>query len=183
MSAVADGEYGTLDRDGGTPVLRFRRHLAHPVSKVWRALTEPESLAGWFPTTMEGDRAAGAALHFAFREGEGEDFDGQMLVFDPPTTMELRWADDILSFELEADGSGCLLKVTVTFPELGKGARDGAGWHVCLEQLAYVAEGTELPWDPADRWRQVHPGYVDRFGPEASSIGPPAEWERVHGTD
>jgi len=95
--------------------------------------------------------------------------------------MELRWADDILRFELEPDGSGCVLVLTVTFPEHGKAARDAAGWHVCLEELAHVCDRTGLPWKPPDRWRLVHRGYVERLGPEASAIGPPEEWERVHG--
>ena len=38
-------------------------------AKVWRALTEAEHLAAWFPTTVEGDYAvAGAPLRFSFRE-------------------------------------------------------------------------------------------------------------------
>jgi uncharacterized protein YndB with AHSA1/START domain len=124
---------------------------------------------------MEGPRVAGAPLHFAFRESEGEPFDGKMLAFEPPSLLELRWADDVLRFELEPDASGCVLRLTVTFPEHGKAARDGAGWHVCLEQLAHVSGGTELPWKPPDRWREVHRGYVERLGPEASAIGPPDE--------
>src|SRR5580704_14087822 len=80
---------------------------------------------------------------------------------------------------LEAEGPGCVLHLTVTFPEHGKGARDGAGWHVCLEQLAYECDGADPPWHPPDRWRVVHRGYVERLGPEASVLGPPEEWERV----
>jgi len=169
-------EYGTLERGpDGTSVLRYRRRLAHPQHKVWRALTEDSHVAEWFPTTIEGERAAGAPLRFSFREGEGEPFDGEMLAFDAPTLMELRWADDVLRFELSADGSGCVLDLTVTFPEYAKAARDGAGWHVCLDRLGYVAGGATLPWKPADRWRVVHRTYTERFGPEASAVGPPEQ--------
>jgi uncharacterized protein YndB with AHSA1/START domain len=179
----AGDEFGTVERAGDVSVLRYRRHLSHSREKVWRALTEDEHLAGWFPTTIEGQRAAGAALHFSFRQSEGEPFDGEMLVFDPPSVMELRWADDVLRFELAAveDENGCVLDLTVTFPEYGKAARDAAGWHVCLEQLKYVVDDTALPWEPPDRWRTVHPEYVQRLGPEASAIGPPVEWEQAHG--
>jgi uncharacterized protein YndB with AHSA1/START domain len=179
---VGTDEYGTLERlPDGMSVLRYRRRLAHPQHKVWHALTENEHLAEWFPTTIEGERVAGAPLHYAFRENEAEPFDGEMLAFDAPTLMELRWADDVLRFELSADGSGCMLDLTVTFPDYVKAARDGAGWHVCLEQLGYVAGGAPLPWKPDDRWRVVHPSYVERFGPEASALGPPKEWEQVDG--
>jgi uncharacterized protein YndB with AHSA1/START domain len=172
---------GTLERIGDLSILCFRRRLDHPPDKVWAALTVDEHLERWFPTTIEGARVAGAALHFSFREGEGEPFDGQMTAFDPPSLMELRWSDDLLRFELEADGSGCLLSLTVTFPEHGKAARDAAGWHVCLDQLGYVCAAASPPWLPPERWREVHPRYVDRLGREASAIGPPPEWERVHG--
>ena len=178
---VSSDEFGTLERQpGGMSVLRYRRRLAHPLPKVWRALTEEAHLAQWFPTTIEGERAAGAPLHFSFRKGEGEPFDGEMLAFDAPTLLELRWADDVLRFELSADGPGCVLDLTVTFAEYAKAARDAAGWHVCLEQLGIVCDDARLPWKPADRWREVHRSYVERFGPAASALGPPEEWERVH---
>ena len=113
---------------------------------MWRALTEDVHLAGWFPTTIEGHRVAGAPLRFSFRQSEGEPFDGEMLAFDPPSLMELRWGDDVLRFELAPDGAGSVLVLTVTLPEHGKAARDGAGWHVCLDQLEHVCDGTDLPW-------------------------------------
>ena len=171
---MGSAKYGTLERvPGGISVLRYRRRLAHPPQKVWRALTEDSHLADWFPTTIEGERAAGASLHFSFRHGEGEPFDGEMLAFDAPSLMELRWADDVLRFELSPDGSGCVLDLTVTFPEYAKAARDGAGWHVCLDRLGRVCDGTPSPWRSADRWREVHRSYVERFGPAASVLGPP----------
>ncbi len=173
----------SFERTDTVSVLRFRRDLDHPPPRVWAALTEDRHLAGWFPTTVEGARLSGAPLRFTFRESEGAPFGGEMIRYDPPTVLELRWGDDLLRFDLEParGGEGCVLTLTVTFPEHGKAARDGTGWHVCLEQLAYVCDGTEPPWDPADRWREVHPRYVEQLGPEASAIGPPAEWERVHG--
>jgi uncharacterized protein YndB with AHSA1/START domain len=174
---MGDEEFGTLERSGEVSILRYERRLAHPQLKVWRAITEDAHLADWFPTTIEGERLAGAPLRFAFRQSEGQPFDGQMLAFDPPSLMELRWSDDVLRFELEPDGPGCTLRLTVTFPEHGKAARDAAGWHVCLEQLAAACDGTGLFGQPPDRWRVVHRGYVERLGPEASAIGPPEEWK------
>jgi uncharacterized protein YndB with AHSA1/START domain len=165
-------DLGTLETSGdGRSVLRYRCGLSHSPQKVWRALTEDGHLAAWFPTTIEGPRQAGAPLHFSFRQGEGEPFDGEMLVFEPPALMELRWADDVLRFELEPDGAGCVLHLIVTFTEHGKAARDGAGWHVCLERLESECDGTTPPAD--GRWSVVHPHYVEALGPEASTIGPP----------
>jgi uncharacterized protein YndB with AHSA1/START domain len=84
--------YGTLEQlDDGRWRLRFTRTFAHPVEKVWRAITEPEHLAAWFPTTIDGARAAGAPLHFTFPEGEAPPFDGEMIAYEPPSVMEFRW--------------------------------------------------------------------------------------------
>ncbi len=51
-------DFGTLERAGDHTVLRYRRGLAHPPPKVWRALTEDEHLAAWFPTAIESTRAS-----------------------------------------------------------------------------------------------------------------------------
>jgi uncharacterized protein YndB with AHSA1/START domain len=174
-------DLGELERHGDTVLLRFTRRLEHPPAKVWRALVEPEQLAAWFPTTIDGERAVGAPLRFRLPDDVAEPFDGEMLAFQPPSLLELRWGGDVLRFELEADGDGTLLVFTDTLEELGKAARDGAGWHECLDRLVYALAGQAPPWGSADRWRQVHPGYVDHLGPEAATIGPPEEWERAHG--
>jgi uncharacterized protein YndB with AHSA1/START domain len=175
MSDGARDEFGTLEQHGDLSVLRYERHLAHPQERVWRAITEDADLAAWFPTTIEGPRRDGAPLRFAFRQGEAAPFDGEMLAFVPPTLMELRWSDDILRFELQAaageTGTGCILRLSVTFTEFGKAARDAAGWHLCLERLSAASDGTAPPGP--DRWKELHRSYMERFGPEGSTIGPP----------
>jgi len=166
---------GQLERMDDRWQLRFTRRLPHRPEKVWRALTEPEHLAAWFPTDIEGKRAAGAALRFVFRNGEGPAVEGEMIAYDPPSLLEFRWGgDETLRFDLRPDGEGTLLTFRNTFDEHGKAARDAAGWHACLDVLGHHLDGEEAPWDPSERWRQVHGSYVERFGPEASSIGPPA---------
>src|SRR5208282_4236134 len=140
-------DFGQLERRDGQVLLRFTRRLAHPVRDVWRALSEPEHLAAWFPTTVEGERAPGARLHFVPHGYPGPPFDGEMLAFEPPTSMQLRWGEEILRFELTSDGPGsCVLVFTSSFDELGKAARDGAGWHACLDLLGYEAGGRSAPW-------------------------------------
>ena len=61
--------------------------------------------------------------------------------------MEFTWGTDRLRIELRADGAGTLLTLTDTFDELGKAARDGAGWHECLDRLVSELDGTHNgPW-------------------------------------
>jgi hypothetical protein len=97
--------------------------------------------------------------------------------------MELQWDDETLRFELQPHDDGTVLVLTVTFDQWGKAARDGAGWHASLDLLDWAVDGRTAPWSAADRWREVKDAYVERFGPAASAIGPPEDWERVHGSE
>jgi uncharacterized protein YndB with AHSA1/START domain len=162
--------YGELAEKDGRYRLTFVRRLPHPPEKVWRALVEPEHLAVWFPSDIEGERAVGAALRFVFREDEGPTLDGEMLAFEPPSLLEFRWDKELLRFEVQPDGDGSVLTFVNTFDELGKAARDAAGWHSCLDILGAHLNGEPLP---EKRWEEVHAAYVERLGPEASAIGPP----------
>ena len=117
---------------------------------------------------------AGARLRFVSDLMPEGDFGGELLVYDLPRTLEMRWGTDILRFELVVDGDGTLLTLTDTIEERGTAARTGAGWHTCLDTLAHALAGQAPPWTGEQRWRQVHPSYVSRCGPEAATIGPPA---------
>ena len=164
----------TLETANGRPVLRFERRLAHAPEKVWRALTEPAELAHWFPQDLDGAFKQGARLRFVFR-GEPpvldgkviEDFTGEVLEIDPPRLLAYSWGEDVLRWTLTPDGDGCLLTFTDTLGDLGKAARDGAGWHVCLAALQARLDGTAAP--DGDGWKQLYDDYQEAFGPQASA--------------
>ena len=163
-------DYGTLEQlDEGRWRLRFTRKLPHPVEKVWRAITEPEHLEHWFPTTIEGERSEGASLRFSFPRGEAPEMDGEMLAYEPQSVVEFRWGPDVIRLELRSEGDQTVLTLLDTLEEHGKAARDGAGWHVCLDKLSEHLRGRDSSTD----WGAVHPHYVEEFGPEAATIGPP----------
>jgi len=67
-------DLGALARHRDAVTLTLTRRLAHPVETVWRAVTEPEHLAAWFPQEIVGDRRAGAQLRFVSSAGDA--FDG-----------------------------------------------------------------------------------------------------------
>lgn len=166
--------YGTLEQlDDGRWQLQFTRRLPHPLGTVWRVITEPEHLAHWFPSTIEGDRTVGAPLKFTFPHEQAPPIDGEMLAYDPPSLLEFRWGTDILRLELsEADGD-TVLSLMDTFDERGKAARDGAGWHVCLDGLEAHLNGDPNARDSMGAWKVAHEHYAEAFGPEAATIGPP----------
>jgi DNA-binding transcriptional ArsR family regulator len=49
----------------------------------------------------------------------------------------------------------------------GKAARDGAGWHVCLETLEALLDGKPAP--AGARWKELYDAYTQSFGPEAAA--------------
>jgi uncharacterized protein YndB with AHSA1/START domain len=169
-------DHGTLEHDAeGRPRLRFTRRLPHPPAKVWRAITEPEHLAAWFPDTVVVEHwEPGAPLRFEGAPVDGGSFEGEVLAFEPPHALELRWGTDVLRLEVRPDGDGTRLTLLDTLNAVGKAARDGAGWHICLDDLAYHLAGAVAPASATDRWRAVHPAYVASLGPEAATVGPPA---------
>src|SRR5829696_6536969 len=132
MTNDSNGQLGQLERIGGRWRLRFQRTLRHPPERVWRALTDDDDLAAWFPTRVEGQRARGAKLRFVFPDDQpgGE---GEITVWEPPSVLEFRWEADTFRFEVSPTADGCTLAMSQVFDEVGKAARDGAGWSVCLD--------------------------------------------------
>ena len=169
---------GTLEQlADGRWRLRFTRVLAHPPERVWRAISEPEELAAWFPSSIDGDREPGAPLRFTFPGEIAPPMDGVMVAYEPPTLMELQWGPDAIRIELEPHAEGTLLTLLDTLEAQGKAARDGAGWHVCLDSLRAHLAGRPAAHEETVAWREVHPHYLESFGPEAATIGPPEGFE------
>jgi uncharacterized protein YndB with AHSA1/START domain len=163
--------HGELEQIGGAWQLRFTRSLRHPPERVWRALTDATELEAWFPTTIEGELVTGASLKFGFRDEPYDPLDGVMLACEPNRLMEFRWGDDLLRITLEPDGAGTRLTLVDVLSDIGKGARDAAGWHVCLDNLERWLAGE--PTGEGNEWEPLNLEYASRFGPEAATLGPP----------
>jgi uncharacterized protein YndB with AHSA1/START domain len=153
----------TLRTDDGRSVLRFQRRLAHPVDKVWSAITQPAHLANWFPSQVEMDFRIGGKLRFVFAHGEGPTLDGEILELDPPHVFAYSWDDSVLRFELLPEADGCTLVFTHTFADRPAAASFAAGWTACLDHLDALLDGKpgEVTSPP---WQELHEDYVERFG-------------------
>jgi uncharacterized protein YndB with AHSA1/START domain len=180
-AADRDARDGKLEQADGRWRLRFERVLPHPPEKVWRALTEEAHLAAWFPTTIEGELRPGAPLEFRFREGEYPASTGEVIECIAPRVLEFTWGyseEDIDTpersrFELTPEGDGCRLTFTTTYDRVGKSARDAAGWHVCFDLLEEHLAGEPASPHSPERWKPLNRHYIERFGPDAGTIGPP----------
>ena len=162
----------TLKQAGALYVLGLERQLPHSPDKVWRALTEREHLRRWFPCDIEGAWKVGEPLRFHFLNGEDEglpeeDLHGEVLAVDPPRLLEYRWGRHFIRCEIEPEGEGCRLHFSESFDDPSWGARNGAGWEMCLENLDLLLDAAELAKFAVEVWRDKWQRYVRKFEPES----------------
>jgi uncharacterized protein YndB with AHSA1/START domain len=172
--------YGAYDTIEDRPALRFERRLSHPVEAVWRAITESAELEHWFPSRVEmGELRPGTEMTFRFEsmplEGAPTMISGRVTDFDPPRLFAFYWGEDHLRFELEpvAGGEdGCVLRLTVLLDSREKAARDGAGWHVCLDRLETLLAGDRGPAGngATEDWRGLYEEYQRRGVPAGAPV-------------
>jgi uncharacterized protein YndB with AHSA1/START domain len=160
---------GTYEKIDGRPALRFERRLAHPVAKVWRAVTEPDELAAWFPQKVEVDLRPGGAMHFRFDENDFPDMSGEVLELDPPRRFAFTWGDDEeVRIELEPldGGSATLLRFVQLLGAEDTAARNAAGWEVCLHRLETSLDGDAEGLD----WEAIYEEYVAAGVPSGAEV-------------
>jgi uncharacterized protein YndB with AHSA1/START domain len=172
----------TLEQDGPRYTLLVERRLAHAPEKVWRVVTERDLLTQWFPADVEGEWKVGAGLSFIFLHGEGEglseeELSGEVLAVDEPRLLEFRWGTHFLKYELAPDGSGCRFRLSESFEDPSWGARNAAGWEMCLENLDLILEGGALVKFAADVWQAKFKRYVEKF---EATAGPQQEPPQDH---
>jgi uncharacterized protein YndB with AHSA1/START domain len=164
---------GSLHTIDGRNVLRFERRLAHPVGKVWRAITEPAELAHWFPAMVAMEFQVGGQMTFTFPGGEMEPTDGTITELDPPRVFAFVWAGDPLRMELRPDGAGSLLTFTYAFTDRPMAGSYATGWQTCLDALESALAGTD-PQAPAP-YPERHDAYVEAFGLDEGTAREDAE--------
>ncbi len=169
--------YATYERVQGRPTLEFERDFPHPASAVWEAITRPSELAQWFPSAVDGEIRVGGKLKFTFAQMPLPDgpmtLAGEVTELEPMRRFSFLWGEDHLHFVLEptADRNGCRLRFTVELDSRDKAARDGAGWHVCLDALERLLAGgaLERPHD-SGQWQDHYAEYQRRGFPSGAVV-------------
>ena len=130
---------GTYIQHAGRPAVRFERAYAHPVDRVWRAITEPDELGHWFPSQVEHEGRVGGAVRLSGDPNKDGDT-GTILTWDPPHRFGFQWGGDELHFTIAATDEGCRLELIDVLDGDNTAARNAAGWYVCLIELAYLID-------------------------------------------
>lgn len=163
---------GALETRDGRHVMRFERRLAHPVERVWSALTEPEELRAWL-ADADIELVLGGAVQLRWLntddQGDHALAEGTVTALDAPRLLELDTAPHgLLRFELREDDGATALTLMVGVPAPNEQIMLAlAGWHIHLEHLADALDGHPIQW-PAwaerhrPRWAQLHAAYAER---------------------
>jgi uncharacterized protein YndB with AHSA1/START domain/ketosteroid isomerase-like protein len=164
-TTTTTSRHGTVQRDGNRGVIRFERVLAHPVQRVWEAITTADGLAGWwlpFPATIEIELAAGGEISFSAAELGEAPMTCEILEVDPPHRLVHSHFDRsiTLTWELSDEGDGCRLRLTQDTPDLAAALAQGhvVGLHHSLDRLEPALAGAPEPWD-WDRLPQIEAEY------------------------
>ena len=136
---------GRILQENGQYTLRFERHLGHPVSTVWDALTQPDLLIKWLAEATSVDLRPGGDFCLAFTHYPSVT-QGKITRIEEYALLEYTWhegqeSDSLLTWELLPQGpDACLL--ILTHARIVKAAPDfGAGWHTHLDLLVEVLQG------------------------------------------
>jgi uncharacterized protein YndB with AHSA1/START domain len=178
MTSLTNDEtsMGEVLRDGERVGLRFVRRFAHPVERVWSAITESDQLQFWMPCDIVGERRAGAEIKLPFWPAAVEKYQleetslsGRIELWDPPSVFQWTWGEDVLRFELNpADGGGTTMTFTTWLetPDLHVAASAAGGYHVCLDQLRALLDTGSVPslLESDEAARGLEPEYAKRLG-------------------
>ena len=75
--------------------------------------------------------------------------------------MVARWGAHVIRCELIADGDGCALHLSETLDDPSWGARNAAGWELCLESLDMLLQGGALA-----KFVRCRKKFEPEFGPQ-----------------
>lgn len=149
--------------DDGAFQIHFDRTLRHPISKVWRAITDAETRAVWLAGTRIDKEIGGTVVYDFGEEGAAT---GEVVTRrapsdnDPSAQLVHTWQwegvpTSIVTWQLDAldDGS---TRLQLTHAELVREpATDFAiGWHVILDSAARHLDNRALD-DVWDQYEQL----------------------------
>lgn len=148
-------EVARLRSDPGGHRLEYRRRIFASLDRVWQVLAEPALRDRWYPAELRFEGPVGGWVRESFPDDPTPLPVGTLTAWDPrhrlaftveadPGSSEpsVRHPQEV-TIETEADGDTTRLNFVYRFGDRSLAPAFGAGWHVCLDALAAVAEGRE----------------------------------------
>jgi uncharacterized protein YndB with AHSA1/START domain len=121
--------------------VRLTRRYAAAPAEVWKALTEPESLARWLGRPNDVELVPGGA--FVLQLPEGDSVEGRVREVERQRVLELDWrraGEDVsrVRFELREEGGGTVLVLDHAVIDERYGMGYITRWTRLLERLEQV---------------------------------------------
>jgi uncharacterized protein YndB with AHSA1/START domain len=159
---------GKLEEIDGGARLTFERSFAHPVDRVWHAITRPEELAEWllpFEAEIELDLVEGGSYVMRMADPDSTVFSFTVTRVEPPRLFEHTSMDDgTMRWELEPDGADrCRLVLTQTVSSFARAVENhyASGMHYSLDRLEDALDGKPIDWS-WPRWEEIRDEYAAR---------------------
>ncbi|MDX1755456.1 MAG: SRPBCC domain-containing protein [Marinobacter sp.] len=156
-------EWGEMRWKGRRLRVTLRRHLEHPVWKVWGMLTDSACLPLWLaPGQMEPRFGGRVQIAFA---NSGTPIDSVLTAYDPGRELAYSWSNGDgslrpLCWTLTALPEGCTdLRLELNLPEGDRLATSCAGWDAHLEMLVAALEGIAIHF-PRSRFREARVAFA-----------------------
>ncbi len=154
-------DLASFSRGDGFIDARLQRVSDHAPAELWAMLTDPALLPPWLaPGRIELRTGGAARLDFA---DSGTVIDSAVSAFEPGRLIEYSWSSPgeplrPVRWEIEPEGEGSRLRLTVKVPESEDAGRACAGWEAHLEMLEAALEGVPIKF-PFESFRAAREAY------------------------
>ena len=164
-----------VEKDGENWTLVLVKKLRHPPEKVWQALTDPAHLRGWAPFDADGNLATSGTTVKLTTVAAPTQHTTETTVkrADAPELLVYNWGGFDMRWELEDYDGGTRLTLWTNIDRrfISMGA---AGWHICLDVLDHLLNGTPLgrivgPEAMKFGWPRLNTEYARQFGVDRPS--------------
>ena len=173
MEKQNEHELGIIMKKVDGLEVKFERVYNANRDVVWDAITNPEKLAIWF-TDIEIDLVMGGKMVIRFRDADKTESFGKIIRIKKPELFEFSWDDELATWELFEDGKyKCRLVLTYSKLAENYAFNVPAGWHVLLDQLGKVLNGSNESYpfggeetEAARKMKAIYKEIVARQFPE-----------------
>ena len=174
-----DGQYAEVE---GRGAVTFVRSYPVAAAQAWAAVSTSEGLEGWFPSRAVVNPEAGTVTFSGDPNMEPSTSTEKIVDWDPPRRWAFEWGGDLMEFLVEGSDEEAELTLRNWLADNAAAARNAAGWHVCLGELAKKLGGT-TPSRPHAQpgpagplaWEPLYSAYAEAGLPSGAPIpGRPA---------
>lgn len=145
----------TIQKQQNNYVVKFNRPLLHSVDAVWAVLTENGKLQKWMNNLEIIDLRKNGKIHFNMNDGTDTYMEITITDYMEKEVLEFDWGKDTVRFELSPTGNGSILVLLESIGELTDHTpKDLAGWHICLDLLSDLLNGTVYEEFPMEEWQK-----------------------------